>query len=114
MHIQFLEPDFLAASVSFAGQQWVDRYFALKDRATLLVQPEELGDPPGERNVYVRNNLWQLYTALSHGPEKVCFIALWDGKEGEGPGGTRHMVETVQKHSGRVIILNTTDLWTVS
>ncbi len=114
MHIQYREPEFLAASVSFAGQQWVDRYLALKERATVLVQPEELGDPPRERNVYVRNNLWQLYTALSHGPEKVCFIALWDGKEGEGPGGTRHMVETVQKHSGRAIILNTTDLWTFS
>jgi tetratricopeptide (TPR) repeat protein len=114
MHIQYREPEFLAASVSFAGQQWVDRYFALKEHATVLVQQEELGDPPKDKSVYVRNNLWQLYTALSHGPEKVRFIALWDGKEGEGPGGTRHMVETVQKHSGRAIILNTTDLWTVS
>jgi tetratricopeptide (TPR) repeat protein len=114
IHIQYPEPEFLAASVSFAGQQWVDRYFALKEHATVLVQPEELGDPPKETNVYVRNNLWQLYTALSFGPDRVRFISLWDGKEGEGPGGTKHMVETVQKYSGRAVILYTTDLWKVS
>ena len=37
-------------------------------------------------DAYARNNLWMLYTALSYTPERVCFICLWNGKEGDGPG----------------------------
>lgn len=106
IHIQYEEPRFLKASVGFAGQGWVDRYDLLKQQATVLVQPEELGPLPQGVNPCERNNLWQLYTALSHGPEKVRFIALWDGREGDGPGGTKHMVETVEKHAGRAYILD--------
>jgi len=111
MHLQYPEPQFLAASVSFAGTQWLERFDRLKARATLLVQPDELGPLPDGVNPYERNNLWQLYTALSFGPERVRFISLWDGKAGEGPGGTKHMVETVQKFAGRTFILDTNQLW---
>jgi hypothetical protein len=113
IHIQFDEPEFLRASVSFAGQKWTDRYYALKEHQNtkVLVLAEELGALPKGVNPYVRNNLWQLYTALSHGPEKVRFISLWDGKAGDGPGGTKHMVETVQKYAGRVYILDTNEIF---
>ncbi|MCK7508707.1 MAG: hypothetical protein MZV70_34860 [Desulfobacterales bacterium] len=45
LHIQFQEPEFLKASVSFAGVRWVERYDQLRahDNTTLLVMPEELG-----------------------------------------------------------------------
>ena len=48
-----------------------------------------------------------LYNALALGADKVRFIALWDGEEGDGPGGTKHMIETVKKHLGQVWILDT-------
>jgi tetratricopeptide (TPR) repeat protein len=113
LHLQFAEPEFLKASVSFAGEDWVDRYFKLKESklTTLFVQSDELGAPPKDVNPYVRNNLWQLYTALGFGPQRVRFITLWNGKEGDGPGGTKHMIETVQSHSGRIAVLDTTKLW---
>ena len=113
IHIQFDEPEFLQASVNFAGQKWTDRYYALKAHlnANVLTLPDELGPLPKGVNPYVRNNLWQLYTSLSHGPEKVRFISLWDGKAGDGPGGTKHMVETVRKYAGRVYILDTNELF---
>ena len=113
LHLQFPEPEFLQASVSFAGQGWVDRYRRAREhpRATALVQTEELGPPPKGVNPYVRNNLWQLYTALCHGPEKVQVLALWDGSGGDGPGGTQHLVETVRAHSGRASVLRTQELW---
>jgi hypothetical protein len=38
-------------------------------------------------------------------------VCLWNRKGGDGAGGTQHMVETVQKYSGRVYILDTTKLW---
>lgn len=113
LHLQFPEPDFLQASVAFAGESWVDRYYALKENALthIRVQPEELGPLPKSANPYVRNNLWQLHTALAHGPDKVRFVALWNGEGGSGPGGTEHMVETVKQHAGRVSILDTRQLF---
>lgn len=111
LHLQFAEPEFLAASVAFAGPQWVERYYRLKTRAGVLVQPDELGPAPDDVDPYERNNLWQLYTALCFGPERVRFIALWDGRDADGAGGTRHMVETVRKHAGLAYVLDTNTLW---
>jgi len=113
IHIQYGEPEFLQASVAFAGDGWLDRYDALKanPNTSVRVQPDDLGPVPKGGNPYVRNNLWQLYTAMSHGPEKVRFISLWDGQAGDGPGGTRNMVETVENHAGRTYILDTKALW---
>jgi hypothetical protein len=113
LFLQFPEPDFLQASVAFAGETWVDRYYALKDNALtqIRVQPDELGPLPRSMNPYVRNNLWQLYTALAHGPDKVRFVSLWNGEGGSGPGGTQHMVETVKRHAGRVSILDARQLF---
>ena len=115
LHLQFPEPDFLQASVAFAGDAWVDRYYAVRDNplTTILVQPEELGPLPRGVDPYERNNQWQLYTALAQGPGRVHFIALWNGGGGSGPGGTQHMVETVRHHAGRVSILDTRQLFTV-
>jgi tetratricopeptide (TPR) repeat protein len=114
LFLQFEEPEFLQASVAFAGESWVDRYYALKergDRVAIRIQTEELGPPPVGVNPYERNNLWQLFTALAHGPDLVRFVALWNGLGGQGPGGTRHMVETVKQYAGRVAILDTRALF---
>lgn len=35
----------------------------------------------------------------------------WNRKEGDGPGGTKHMHDTVLQHSGQVYVLDTTMLW---
>ncbi len=111
VHLQFAEADFLRVSVAFAGQQWVERYHAVKANplTQVLVMPDELGDPPEGADPYSRNNLWLLYSALANGPERVRFIALWDGDAADGPGGTKHMVEIVEKHSGQAYILDS--LW---
>lgn len=113
LHLQFSEADFLQASVAFAGEAWVDRYYALKEHALtrIRVQPDELGPLPRGVNPYVRNNLWQLYTALAHGVDKVRFVALWNGEGGSGPGGTENMVETVRRYAGRVTIIDTRHLF---
>jgi hypothetical protein len=113
IRVPFDEPAFLKNSVTFADGNWRNRYYAVKNNrfSTLFVMPEELGPTPENANPYERNNLWQLYTALSMGPEKVRFICLWDGKGGDGPGGTKHMYDTVLEHSGRAYVLDTTKLW---
>ncbi len=113
LRIPFDEPKFLQESVSFAGDAWRDRFYAVKEheRTRVLVMPDELGPAPQGSNPFARNNLWQLYTALSWGPESVRFICLWNRKGGDGPGGTQHMHDSVLQHSGRVYVLDTNELW---
>ncbi len=115
IRIPLEEPTFLRESVTFAGGRWYDRFYQAKadPKTRLLVMPEELGPLPKGGNAYTRNNLWQLYTALawSPRPEKVHFICLWNGKEGDGPGGTKDMHHIVQAHAGHVYVLDTTTLW---
>ena len=73
--------------------------------------PKELGNAPKDTNPYAQNNMWELDTALSWKAEKVHFISLWNKTEGDGPGGTKHMVDEVLKHFGRVHILDTNQLF---
>ena len=113
IRIPFPEPTFLQKSVTFAGEKWRARYYAVKENplTQLLIMPDELGPLPKNANPYERSNVWQLYSALARGPEKVNFICLWNRKGGDGPGGTKHLYEEVNKRSGLVYVLDTTKLW---
>ena len=113
VRIPFDEPSFLRESVSFAGDRWRDRFYRVKahPNTVLFAMPEELNAPPKGVNSHARNNLWQLYSALAWGSDKVRFICLWNRKGGDGPGGTKHMDEAVLKHSGQAHVLDTTTLW---
>jgi tetratricopeptide (TPR) repeat protein len=113
LRIPFEEPTFLRKSVSFAPGNWAERFYRVKadPRTRLLVMPDELGPVPRKANPYVRDNLWQLYNALSWGPDKVRFICLWNRKAEKTFGGTDHMHAIVQQYSGRVHIIDTTKLW---
>lgn len=113
VHIPFDEPTFLNESVSFAGDKWRDRFFQVKahPNTRLLIMQQELGSPPKGTNSYTRNNLWLLYTALAYGLDQVYFICLWDRQEGDNPGGTRFMHDTVLNYSGRVYVIDTNALW---
>jgi hypothetical protein len=62
-------------------------------------------------NPYERCNLWLLDTASAYGAEKLTLICLWDGGGGDGPGGTAHMVEEVKKQHGRVVWLDTREIF---
>jgi len=113
LRIPFDTPTFLRKSVNFAGDKWRDRFHAAKEheKTGLLIMPEELGPTPRGANPYERNNLWMLYNAQAYGPEKVHFICLWNGQSGDGPGGTKHMYETVREYFGHAHWIDTTKLW---
>jgi hypothetical protein len=111
LYIPFDEPTFLEKSVDFAGEAWRARYLAMKAQAALHVAPDELGPlAPGE-DPYERNNEWMLGQAERFGADKLAFVCLWNGESGDGPGGTRHMMEEARKAGGRAIWLDTQRLW---
>jgi hypothetical protein len=112
IHLPLPEPEFIERSVAFAGEDWRDRFFAVRNHARTVMRSmtDELGPVPEDVNVFVRNNRWLLAAALSCGPERVRFVALWDGAAGDGPGGTADLVVQVKRRSGQVHIIDIDDL----
>ena len=111
LYIPFEEPRFLEKSVDFANRDWRARFVAAKARGVLHVAPRELGATSKGEDPYERNNRRMLDAALRFGPDKVTFLCLWNGEGGDGPGGTRHMMEEVRKRGGRALWLDTKNLW---
>ena len=108
-----LPPDqYIVESVQFAGHTWVDRFYDLYGEADLeVIIWEDTKELPiglhGRKgySFWERNNLWLLNTALSHGGRHLAFIAVWDGKGEDGPGGTNHMIEEVKKRGAECIVI---------
>ncbi|NJN99968.1 MAG: SLATT domain-containing protein, partial [Anaerolineales bacterium] len=113
--LPFSEANFIKESVSFAGDEWITRFYNIRNHPNVSIQyqVDRLGPLPLGDNPYERNNRWALYAALIYGVERIRFIALWDGKGGDGPGGTGHMMEEVRRLGGITEHLDTTkfDYW---
>jgi hypothetical protein len=113
VHLPFPEADFLRASVSFAGENWTRRFYAVREQklTSTRVLPRELGPGPEHSNAYSRNSVWQLFNALAMGADRVRFIYFWDGQEGDGPGGVRSTLRTVEHYLGRTYRLDPADIY---
>ena len=119
LHLPLAEADFLPGSVTFAkppsplGDRWRERFDAVKTHPAtrLLVMPVVLGPTPPGVDPYERCNAWMLDAAFAAGGGPVRFVCLWDGGGGDGPGGTRHMVEEVRRRGGEAVVIDTTRLW---
>jgi hypothetical protein len=100
---------YIAASVL---PEWVDRFHAIVGDGPLLVLSENgklpawLTDKP-KYGIWERNNLWELSTALAQDPKRLTLLALWDGKPGDGAGGTEHMVRIARTRGAEIRILET-------
>ena len=86
-----LPPDeFERRSVAGREGDWTERFRALLDRADVRVLPDP---PPSEDELFAATNRWIVETArsLDGGPPHALLV--WNGKEGDGPGGTRDFVQ---------------------
>jgi hypothetical protein len=97
------EADFLDESVRFAGEKWVDSFRDVTaDPKLVLIGPDEemlrLDDP------HTANNL-RMLDAASLRPGSLHGLFLWDGKGGDGPGGTEHLASAVVEEEGSVTVL---------
>ncbi len=106
LRLPFDEARFLRESVGFAGHAWLARYARVRSdpRTTVYCMPPGVA-PPG-CDAFEQANLWQLNAALAHGADQVWLLALWDGRSSGSPGGTDHLVQTVDRHAGQVIIID--------
>ena len=106
---------FIVESVEFAGNKWVDRFDDLfqklpkKILSTTKELPKWLQSKP-DYNIWERNNLWMLNSALVCGGINMTMIGLWDGQGGDGAGGTQHMVQAAKARGAKTIVLDINSL----
>ena len=116
-YLPFEPAEFVEQSVSFAGDDWVKRFYRIKNHPLVKIhlQPEELGLVREGENPFERNNHWALKSSLTYGSKRVRLVVLWDGKGGDGLGGTFDMVQQVRQLGGTVEHLDTTkfDYWQI-
>ena len=89
--------------MDYAGRTWRERYERViaHPAARVRVAPDELGPLAAGDDAYERANRWMLAAALD-AKTPPAFLCLWDGAEGDGPGGTRDMVARVLAAGGTV------------
>ncbi|MCP4338708.1 MAG: hypothetical protein GY799_07405 [Desulfobulbaceae bacterium] len=117
LYLVIPKAQYIASSVAAAGDPWVIRFNDLygKNETEILLTNGEL---PGwlknkeHYTIWERSNLWMLYQALTISKEDLTLIALWNGEEGDGPGGTKDMVTRAQARGARFILLDANNLLT--
>ena len=107
---------FVEESVAPANSDWVKRF----EELTREVHPSVLADSlelpawlhtKNNYSIWERNNLWMVSAAIALSPARFTVAALWDGKKGDGPGGTENMVRTAQRHGAKFTHLDTQRLF---
>ena len=97
--------EFETISVAPAGPAWVKRFRALLERAGAGVQVMGEDDPLREDvtgNLWQRANLWMIKEAGRLAAE-CALLSLWDGKAGDGQGGTEHFLQVARARGIRVL-----------
>jgi hypothetical protein len=115
LYLALPREQFIIESVQFAGSDWVDRFDDLYKSLPkkVLSQTKELPawlQKNGLYSIWERNNLWMLYDTLSHGGMQMTLIAFWDGGEGDGVGGTEHMVAEAKERGAKTIVLKAKEI----
>jgi hypothetical protein len=110
LRLPFHESIFRKNSVTFRKQRppsdrWLERFIAVRDHPRVHVRVMHGSDAPLPRHQdpYERCNLWMLRDALAFGGDRVRFVCLWDGKQGDGRGGTAHMMQCVASAGGKSV-----------
>lgn len=111
LFLAFPRDQFVEESVAFAGPDWIERFDALNEKlpGKCLSDTKEL--PPWLQKkpnytVWERNNLWILYSGLVNGADQTTLFALWDGKGGDGPGGTDHMLKEAKSRGAKTVVID--------
>jgi hypothetical protein len=120
LYLAIPENDYIEQSVRHEGQaDWVPRFRTVVEYCNERTRrlSDDVKVPTwlsGVRNDYVweRNNQWLLNAAFAEGARKLHLLVLWDGKmEGDGSGGTHHMVQIAKASGADIIHISTRELF---
>jgi hypothetical protein len=101
------EAEFVRTSVALPGSDWEARYRAVRDRSVTRFQAEELGPGGPDGDVFARNNEWCLELARAKAPpHRLRALAVWDGKGGDGPGGTADFVDRAAQLGAELLVVD--------
>lgn len=92
-------------SVSFAGKLWDKRFDRLIHKLPVNILPIEKRVNT-QNNIWADTNMWMLDHALEVEGKNMTLIALWDGKGGDGNGGTEHMINTAKDKGAKIKIID--------
>jgi hypothetical protein len=84
------QEEFERRSVELPESDWVDRFRRVLEMADVRHLSEHVGAVSGD-DVFAQANRWMVDVATRLDPEPHAVI-VWDGKKGDGPGGTRDLV----------------------
>ncbi|MEO6316973.1 MAG: tetratricopeptide repeat-containing protein [Chitinophagaceae bacterium] len=115
MYLALPADQFINYSVAFAGNEWVERFNKLYNtlQHPVLSEVKDLPKWLHEKenyDIWRRNNMWMLNAALVNGERNIILLALWDGKAGDGEGGTEHMIAAAKANNARVIQIDMNNL----
>ncbi|MEK7278734.1 MAG: tetratricopeptide repeat-containing protein, partial [Chloroflexota bacterium] len=114
--LPFDEEDYLGRAVSYAGSDWLARFYNARNNPAVSIryQVERLGPVKPGDDPLERNQRWALYRGMGYGTDKLRLIALWNGKKDEHRPGrddqpaVAHMVQEARQAGVTVEHLNTT------
>ncbi len=104
MYLALPPEEYKKTSVSFAGKDWEERFDTLLQKvpySVLALTKEKESD-----SVWEHANTWMLTEGLKNGGGHMTLLALWDGKGGDGPGGTEHMTKIAREKKAEVLVID--------
>ncbi|HEY5813800.1 MAG TPA: tetratricopeptide repeat protein, partial [Terrimicrobiaceae bacterium] len=96
-------------SVAGSGPEWVERYHAALARASSVTEARLSRENREGGEIWDFGNRMILGTALRRASEletKLNVLAVWDGKPGDGRGGTADMVDLARRRDLSVHIID--------
>ena len=111
--------DYRRESVKDGGPEWVERFNRLVARNPPVILRDSAELPGWAKDVpnygvFQRGNIWMMEDALLRPNADVTLLALWNGKAGDGPGGTADMVKLANEHGAKTIVADTNKLFGLS
>jgi hypothetical protein len=99
---------FVDRSVALPGTDWSERFRALCEVAHVRVLEDSSASPDDE--VFARANLWMLEVARGLGGPRPHAVLVWDGRSGDGPGGTHDLARRLgyTEPDERLVIIDPT------
>ena len=97
--------DFKSESVSYAGEQWSQRFDTLLERISFKVLNID-ENTSTEKNLWEHTNSWMIDDAMKMGRTEFVLLALWNDEQGDGKGGTADMVSLCNSLKQKVRIIS--------